>query len=282
MGMEYEVMANRLGIVRDAAGDYNTRHSKRERKLLETMREDKNIVETFQSQPVVGGWNMADGLAIASEPASALLLGMNTGKALWEIYYASIETTGTAVAKVPTVSADGLELPQDADHTDGVTAVELTHGTTSRSRAAFTVGTDADFYMEATIKVDDISDVTSMFFGWRKAEAYQADPESYDEMAAFQIGGTADGQINIWTIQNNGATTKTDTTLTDWIDAGEHTLKVIVRKNGKVEFYYDSAVPTVTQAFSFDSGEVVVPYLHLDGETGDAGVSISSWKVGRL
>ena len=274
--------ANRLGTLRDAPNDYPKRHSKRELKLLETARDDKNIYETFQSQPVIGAFNMADALAIAAEPASALLLSMNTGKAAWEIYYSAIETTGTAVAKVPTVTAAGLVVPQDANHTDGPTAVELTHGTTARSRAAFTVGTDADFYMQATIAIADISDLTSMFFGFRKAEAYQADPEGYDEFATFQIGGTTDGQFNIWTSLNNGATTKTDTTLADWADAGSYTLKLIVRKNGKVEFYVDGAVPTVTQVYTFDAGEVVVPFIHVDGETGDADVVISDWKVARL
>jgi hypothetical protein len=270
-----------MGIETGAPGVYPTDHNARERKLLETARSDKNITETFQSQPVVGGWDMATGLAIAAEPADALLLSMNTGKAMWELYYAAIESTGTAVAQVPVVGAGGLTVPQDANHTDGVSAIEMTHGTTARSQAAFTVGTDEDFYMEATIAIADISDLTSMFYGFRKAEAYQANPESYDEMATFQIGGTADGQFNIWTILNNAATTKTDTTLTDWLDAGSHTLRVDVAKSGIVTFTVDDAAPTVTQAFRFDDGEVVLPFIHVDGETGDAGVVISNWKVGK-
>jgi len=278
--------ANRLGIETDAPGDYNTKHNKRELKLAQTIRDNKNIVETFESQPVIGGWNQATGLAIAAEPASGLILSMFTGKAMWEIYYAAIETTGTAIAQVPVVTASGLTVPQDANHTDGVSGVELTHGTTARSRAAFTVGTDDDFYMEATITIADISDLTSMFVGFRKAEAYQADPEGYDEMAAWQIGGSADGQFNIWTILNNAATTKTDTTMTDWVDnvagTGTHVLRVEVYKNRRVIFKVYGAEPTVTQAYSFDSGEVVLPFIHVTGDTGDAGVVISNWEVGKI
>lgn len=273
---------NRLGIESDAPGDYNTRHNKRELKLAQTIREDKNIVETFQSQPVVTGFDMATGLAIAAEPATALLLSMNTGKAMWEIYCAAIETTGTAIAQVPVVTASGLTIPQDADHTDGLTAVELTHGTTARSRAAFVVGTDEDFYMETTITIADISDVTEIFYGFRKAEAYQADPDSYAAVAAFHIGATDDGRISI-TTSASSTETVVDTTLADWVDTGSHTLKIIVRKNGKVQFLYDGASPTVDVAsFSFTAGEVVVPFLHVNGETGDAGVVVSNWEVGKL
>lgn len=274
--------ANRFGLVRDidALSAYPKKHNARETKLAQDVLYNKNVDDTFESQPVIS--TAVGSGAAPAEAADAAVIALSTGRALYELYYAAVESTGTAVYKYPTVSADGLELPQDADHTDGPSAIELNNGITARSRCAFTVGTDDDFFFETKIKIDDISDVTSLFVGFRKAEAYQADPESYDEMAAFQIGGTADGQVNIWTILNNGSTTKTDTTLDDWLDAGEHTLRVTVRKTGAVEFSYDAAEPTVTQKFTFDSGEVVVPFLHLDGETGDAGVSLATWRCGKL
>jgi hypothetical protein len=272
--------ANRLGIVRDAAGDYPLRHSKRERKLIESVREDKNISETFQSQPVVGAYNMATGLAVAAEPASAVLLSMKTAKADWELYFAAIETTGTAVAQVPVVDASGLLIPMDADQTDGPTAVELGHGVTARSRAAFTVGTSPEFYAEATFSFADISDLTELWFGFRKAEAYQADPDNYDEACTLAVGHAADGRINIVTILNNAATVVTNTAVTAIVDGGSVTLKVVIGANGKARFYVNDTENTAA-AFTFDTGEVVVPFLHVDGETGDAGIYCSAWKVGR-
>lgn len=271
--------ANRLGIESGAAGQYPLDHNAREKKLAQTIRENKNIVETFRCQPVVGAFNMADGSTIASEPASALLLSMMTEKAEWEIYYAAIETTGTAVALVPTVGASGLNVPMDADQTDGPTAVELTHGTTSRSRAAFTVGTDKAFFAEMTASIADISDLTELWFGFRKAEAYQADPDNYDEAAVLNVGLGADGRFNITKILNNAATSTTNTALTAWADAGEHTLRVEVEQSGQCRFFVDGT-ESIVASMTFDSGEVVVPFLHVDGETGDAGIAISSWKVG--
>jgi len=272
---------NRLGLISDAAGDYNQAHNKRELKLAETITYNKNIVDTFECSPVVSEASNAAGLVHPDEAADASVIGFMTAKAAYELYYAAVESAGTAVYAHPWVSADGLEVPQDANHIDGPSAVEITNGTTARSQAKFTVGTDPDFYCEATIKIDDISDVTSLMFGFRKAEAYRANPEDYDEAAFWQIGGTTDGQFNIWTILANAATTKTDTTLTDWADADEFTLRVTVKKNGVTTFSVNGAAPTVTQTFTFAAAEVVLPFLHLDGETGNAGVSIASWKCGR-
>lgn len=269
--------ANRLGIVRDAPGNSPTRHSKRERKLLETAREDKNISDTFRQALIMSNMDNADGTVYTG--ATAEVLAIDSGKAIYEVYQAAVNS---AAVVTPYTSASGLELKPVA----AADALELTNGTTSLSRAAFTVGTDADFFCEATITIDDISDVTEIFYGFRKAEAYAADPDSYDAVAAFHIGATDDGRISITT---SVASTETvvDTTLTDWVDdvagTGTHTLKIIVRKSGRVEFLFDGAAPTVTvTSFSFTAAEVVVPFLHLNTETGDPGLSISSWKVGRL
>lgn len=269
----------RTGLETQAPGNYPTSLDTRERKVLEAATKNKNVEDTFACQPVVGGFNQATGVSEASEPASGQLLSFMTRRAQYEMYYAAIETTGTAVNKVPTVSADGLELPLDANQTDGPTAIEMGHGTTARSDCAFTVGTSKDFFLEATIKIDDISDITELWMGFRKAEAYQADPDSYDEAAAIHIGDTDDGRISLATILNNAATALADTALSDWTDGAEKTLKVLVLKDRRVKFFIDGVESTAVR-FSFDSGEVVVPFLHVDGETGDAGVSISSWRCG--
>lgn len=274
-------MANRLGLETEVAGDYPVKHNARERKLAETIREDKNIVDTFQQALVVGSTNNDTGAAIdfSAAPTAGMELGLSSGKASYEMHISAIN--GTAVWTLPHVSADGLELNVDDDVTNGITSVELTNGVTARSKAAMTVGTDAPFFLEATIKIDDISDLTEMFFGWRKAEAYQVDPESYDEMASFNIGKDADGQIEIHTILNNGTTAETDTTETDWANAGEHTLRIEVDAAGRCKFLLDGAEPAVSASFTFDDGEVIVPFLQILAETGDPGISISSWKCGK-
>lgn len=282
-------MANRLGLETDAVGNYNQKHNAREKKLAETIREDKNINDTFRQQVVVSVSNGDGAGTRVTEAAAGMEIGIASGAAMYEQHLAVVESTGTAEYLHPYTSSDGLELPLDADVLNGPTAYELTNGITSRSKAAFTIGTDDPFYLEAVIKIDDISDLEEMWVGFRKAAAYTADPDDYTDVAAFHVGETggtvADGQINLATILNNAATTYTDTTLTDWADAGQHTLRIDVTKAGKVTFSYDDAAPTVTASFTFDDGDVVIPFLYVDNTTGsttgDPGVTLVSWKVGK-
>ena len=94
-------------------------------------------------------------------------------------------------------------------------------------------------------------------FGFRKAEAYQTNLDDYDEMAVLNV---ISGNITIETILNAGSTTSTDTT-DNWADAATHELKVMVAADGTVTYAIDGADPTVTAAFSFDAGEVVIPFM---------------------
>lgn len=260
----------------------------RDVQLYKAVKLDRNLEETWTSQPVFSAAASAGTLLPAENAAQTV--GFMTENGQYELRESVVESTGTAAYALPYVSADGLELPLDADLTDGVTARELTCGVTARSKRAFTVGTDPDFFMEAKILIDDISDLGQMFVGFRKAEAYQADPDNYDELAAWHIGETgatvADGQLNIATILNNAATSYTDTTETDWADAATKTLRVVVRKGRQVEFYLNGAAPTVTKVFSFDSGEVVIPFVFVESTagstTGDAGVTLQSFRCGWL
>ena len=56
-------------------------------------------------------------------------------------------------------------------------------------------------------------------------------------------------------------TTTTDTT-DNWADGETKTLEVYVAKSGAVTYKVDGATPTTVAAFSFDSGEVVVPFFY--------------------
>lgn len=268
-----------LGIESDAAGSYQTRLSKRELKVLETLRDETNVNDSFESAVTVGSINQVDGAAYTG--AAAEVVGVTTSKAQYEMYVSSV-ATGAAVVGPYCVGA-GLEIKLMAGGT-GPDHIELGHGITADSQAAYTVGSlpgGKTIFFETQVTIDDISDLTQLWMGFRKAEAYQAtDPDAYDEMACFNIGEDADGQIEIHTILNNAATTTTDTTETDWADGNTKTLRVEVADNGVCTFLIDGAAPTVTASFTFDSGEVIVPFFRADSETGDPGINIGTWKVG--
>ncbi len=283
---------NRIGLTTeiDALSAYPKRHNARELKLAQSVLYSKEIDDTFESAVVVSSSDNQSGAPLPAEAAAGAEIAFQTRKAAYEQHLAAVESTGTAAYAHPYQSVRGLNIPLDADVTDGATAVEITNGITALSPAAFTIGTDGPFFMEATVKIADVSDLEELWCGFRKTEDYQADPDSYTDVAAFHIGETgatvADGQVNLATILNDAATSYTDTTETDWADAGEHTLRVEVDHAGVVTFKFDGDEPATTAAFTFDDGDVVVPFLYADNTagstTGDPGVSVSAWRVGKL
>lgn len=162
---------------------------------------------------------------------------------------------GVQTILTPVVTAVGWDLSMDQTDNDGI---EVTNGILSRCPVAFTVGTDGPFFFRVKLKLADVSGTDDCAMGFRKAEAYQAALDDYDEMAALNV---ISGDVKIETILNNAATTTTDTT-DNWADAATKTLKVLVSKAGVVTYEIDGVAPTVTAAFSFDSGEVVVPFFY--------------------
>ena len=175
----------------------------------------------------------------------------------------------------PVFKAGGLDIGLDQAADEGC---EVSQGILSRSRAAFTVGTDA-FYAKCKFSIETVAGTDDCAFGFRKAEDYQANIDDYDEMAALNVIA---GDIKIETILNNAATDTTDTT-DAWADGETHTLEVYVDLLGQVTFKIDGAAPTVTASFTFDSGEAVVPFLYMLNHTGGAGaVLLKEWECGLL
>jgi predicted RecA/RadA family phage recombinase len=192
-----------------------------------------------------------------------------TGSNLFEYHI-----LGTQTLVAPAISATGLDIGMDQTANDGV---ELTQGITARSPGVFTVGTSPAFYAKCKFSIADVSGTDDCAFGFRKLEAYQANIDDYDEMAALNVIA---GAIYIETILNNASTTSTDTTNT-WADAATKTLEVYVSAAGVVTYKIDGAAPSTTAAFTFDTGEVVIPFFYFLNDTDLAGaVNLISWEVG--
>ena len=184
---------------------------------------------------------------------------------------------GTQTITAPSLTAVGLNINMDQTANDGI---EISQGILSNSKHAYTVGTDEAFFIEVEFKIADVSGTDDCAIGFRKAEAYQAAIDNYDEMAALNV---ITGNINIETILNNAATSTTDTTQ-DWADAETHKLRVEVSKDGLVRFKIDGSAPTVNvENFQFDDGEVVVPFMYFLNHTDIAGaVELITWESGYL
>lgn len=270
-----------LGIESGAPKDYPQKLDKQSLKLLELARGDRNVDDSFLSSVSVSGLlvpvDPGDALGATSEEARRVIMGRHTHFLL----YPSKISVQTGV-NFPYVSADGLELATSgANENMGWEIVP--DGVHTTSASCHTVGSflgGQPIFVEATIKIDDISDVTEMALGWRKAEPFQIAVDNYDEMAAINIGADSDGKVEIHTILNNAATSENNTSVTAWADGGEHTLRVEVANDGRCTFLFDDVMLPLTTNFTFDAGENIVPFLFLICETGDPGVSISRWKSG--
>ncbi len=176
-----------------------------------------------------------------------------------------IHVKGTQTILGPRRTATGLEVTQDQTDNDGV---EYTLGTLGRGPCVFTCGTSGAFSFSLKFKITDVSGTDDCCVGFRKVEAYQAAVDNYDEAAFLNV---ILGDINIETILNNAATTTTDTT-NNWADGETHTLKVSVSAARAVTYLIDGVAPLVTAAYSFDSGEVVIPFFYFLQATTSPGI----------
>jgi len=163
---------------------------------------------------------------------------------------------GTQTILAPVLSSLGLNINMDQTDNDGV---ELwgSSAAITRARSAFTVGTSENFFFSVKFSIADVSGTDDCAIGFRRVQAQQANFDDYTDAAVLNV---ISGDITIETILNNAATVVTDTTQ-NWADAETYTLTVKVSKNGVVTYEINGVVPTVTAAFTFDNGDVIVPVL---------------------
>lgn len=181
---------------------------------------------------------------------------------------------GTQSILAPVFGADGLNIGMDQTSGDGV---ELGQGITARSRGAFVIDTAPAFHFKVQASIDDVTGAAEFAVGFRKAEAYQAALDDYDELACLNVLA---GDIKIETILNGGTTTTTDTT-DNWADGATVTLDVFVSGAGVVTYEIDGAAPTTVAAFTFDTAEVLIPFLYFKHAADLAEeVNLKLWECG--
>lgn len=213
---------------------------------VKTLAKSDYIHEYFNSTPLCGAKLGAGAATGTGGDENVCVLG----NSIWEYHM-----LGTQTIVAPSLGVGGLDVSLDNTDNDGA---EFCLGINSANKGVFTVGTDAAFYAKMTFSIADVSGTDDCAFGFRKVEAYQANIDDYDEMAALNV---ISGNITIETILNAGDTTSTDTT-EDWADAATHTLEVYVSAAGVVTYKIDGSAPATTAAFTFDDAEVVVPFFY--------------------
>lgn len=179
----------------------------------------------------------------------------------------------------PRMTANGLDISLDQTITEGA---EYNFGARNNAKHAYTIGTTAAFEFSATIYVADISGAAPLMIGFRKVEANNATFANYTDYVGIGLNTvTSATNVTILSELNAGGQTATDTTDAWGGDAAAQTVKVKVSGAGVVTFEVGGVAATVAPAFTFDSGDVVMPYIRIEQGADLTGeVSLQAIKIG--
>lgn len=188
---------------------------------------------------------------------------------------------GTQTIIAPRMSATGLDIELDNINAEGA---EYNFGAArTNSKHAYTIGTSAAFFFSATLTVEDLSGCAPLMIGFRKAEANNATLASYtDYFCAGLNSATSGTEVILLDELNGGGQTITNST-TVWTggDTGTCTIKVLVSAAGVCTYTIDAGAPAATNAVTFDTADVVVPFIHFVNGADVAGaVSLNALSCG--
>jgi len=223
-------------------------------------------------------------------PVQGSMIGAHTAAAsgfMVEGTIPAVDTNGTAA---------GLNLQGDAATADN-TGLELVFGGTQHGgNASCTIGTHGMVF-DATFNSVDFTDQDCVAIGFRKAEEFQTGHQAiiaaasgdavYTDYVAFGVLSPDDVQIS--TRLNDGTTAHVDSTQAT-AASGNHRFQVTVTSAGVVTFAHIGAAvmsagtlaaPSTTKAFTFDDGDVVVPYLSILSTNADSAIHLKAIKITR-
>jgi hypothetical protein len=198
----------------------------------------------------------------------------------WGAQFEQYNTT-VATAIAPTMSATaGNGLNIDTIGGAASKSIEITEGNTVNAKNAFVIGTSAAFFVKAGFNIATLADVTDLYVGFRKVQAYQATlPAGYTDYATIGVHSTA-GLIELQT--NIGGAGNTITSTTQSATAATiFTVQVNVSAGGVVTYLLTGSAPTTVAAYTFTSALTVVPYIiYTTPAGGHAEVDLVSYQCG--
>ena len=179
----------------------------------------------------------------------------------------------------PRMTANGLNLALDNTATEGA---EYNFGARNNAKHAYTIGTSAAFFIEATIYVEDLSGCDPLMVGFRKVEANNATFASYTDYVGIGLNQATSGtNVVILDELNSGGQTATNTTDAWGGDTSAQTIKVLVSAAGVVTFEVNGSAASAAPSFTFDNTDVVMPYIHfVQGADVTSEVSLQNLKIG--
>ena len=228
---------------------------------------------TFTSSPVLQS-ALTTGVAPTGATGDVNLMAIEKGVIMEQFILGGGQTI-----IAPRMSATGLLTSLDLTNTEGA---EYNFGAVrSNSPFAYTIGTSAAFFIELAVNAADVGGLDPFSVGFRKAQANDATFTNYTDFAT--IGARATTAADVCVIQtdlNNGGEVITNTT-DAWTDGQTKTFKVLVSAAGVVTYTINGIAPTVTAAFTFDTADVVVPFIrHIFGAATPGAINWVSLRIG--
>jgi hypothetical protein len=278
---------NVVGIESSVPKNYPQKFNKREKKIIEAIKDDTNLVDSFDGPLVISSVNAnagqdPDALLLSATLAAGDEFAFMTRKGVYLAHVQSVN--GTVVNTFPRQVATGLELQVTDGATNGVLGWEIVPGgILSGSRHAYTIGslpggTDRGIYFEVTVTATTIARVNELIVGFRNDGAFLAEFDDYTDFAALRIDASADVQIE--TILNDAGAATTDSTI-NAADATAITLRVEVQNNGDAAFLINGT-QTRLASYTFDDADEIIPFVHLISDTDDPEVIISNLECGTI
>jgi len=243
--------------------------------------------------------NSGDGVMATEDKFGMLFPGPNN-----EMYPASAISVGayTAAGKTPQVDGTvpatdtattqaGLDIQMDCETGGADVGLEVVlGGGPLGGNHSFTIGTHTG-YIDATFNTPDWTDFDCVVVGFRKVEdfndghvpilkASSAADGIYTDFAAF--GNMGDTNLETATdLNNSGTYTLTDLGSDVSVDGQNLRLKISINGDGTIAYGFvvnavagagTLAVPSGAVAYTFDDGDVVIPYIGTLSDTAAADV----------
>lgn len=197
----------------------------------------------------------------------------------------NVTTATAAMPSMGTIANNGINI----DTITGAAAktIEIGQGFSVAQLNAFVTNTSLPFYVRATFNVNTLANVTELFVGFRKSQAYTTTNVTvYTDYATIGIHG-ATGQLQIQTQKTTGGNVVTDTT--NVAVAGQNfTIQVNVSGAGVVTYLKDTTgngkliAPTTVAAYTFTTALTVVPFIFYTTVTSHTEVDLCSFSCGFL
>jgi hypothetical protein len=192
---------------------------------------------------------------------------------------------GTQTIVTPAGVAGGINVGYDQTDNDGI---ELFSNLYPASGAPLVVGTTAAFYMRVALNFALANGTDDLFIGFRKEEnAYQATMTDYNTYFGLGADTAASPMaLKVREELNGAAGASTDTTDTQadattlWVEVRVSAAGVATVLHGDTEA--GLAAPTATSAFTFDTGDILVPTVRfLQANAAQTGVvKLIHWEYG--